>query len=246
LEEMIRWAFRKLGEVSSTQTIARDLAAQGAPEGTTVVAKSQISGEGRLGRSWVSPKGGLYMSFVLRPARLIRPEIMTLVSAVAVVEGLREATSLHPVIRWPNDVLVNGRKIAGVIGDAQTTGQQIAQITIGIGVNCNAPIGEQLAQEATSILEETGKTVNVSELRHAALDSFSRLYDRWQRGEDLLPVWKGHVKTLGKDVLVKLKTGETPSVFRAVGLDEEGSLILDSRETRVLRVEDMEWLREQD
>jgi BirA family transcriptional regulator, biotin operon repressor / biotin---[acetyl-CoA-carboxylase] ligase len=244
---MIRWTFRELGEVSSTQTIARDLAAQGAPEGTTVVAKSQISGEGRLGRSWVSPEGGLFMSFVLRPARLIRPEIMTLVSAVAVVEGLNQATNLHPVIRWPNDVLVSGRKLAGIIGDAQTTGQQIAQIIVGIGVNCNAPVGEQLVQEATSILEETGKAVNVSELRHATLDSFSRLYDRWQRGEDLLAVWKGHVKTLGKDVLVKLKARETPSVFRAVGLDEEGSLILDSlRETRVLRVEDMEWLREQD
>jgi BirA family biotin operon repressor/biotin-[acetyl-CoA-carboxylase] ligase len=244
---MVRWTFQELGEVGSTQTIAKGLAAMGAPEGTTVVAKSQTSGEGRLGRSWASPVGGLYMSFILRPGKLFRPETTTLVSAVAVIEGLEDVADLEPEIRWPNDVMVNKRKIAGVVADAQTVKQEITQIIVGVGVNCNAPIPEKLAQEATSILEETGATIEVSELRHAILASFSRLYDRWQGGADLLALWKGHVKTIGRDVLVKLKTDETPFPFRAISLDEDGGLVLESPSgTKVVRVEDTEWLREQD
>jgi len=246
LGEMIRWAIQEFGEVGSTQAIAKKMAADGAPEGTTLVALSQTSGTGRFGRDWSSPRGGLYMSFVLTPARISRPEIMTLVSSVAVIEGLEQVTGLEPGIRWPNDVMVNAKKIAGIIADAQTTRQQI-QIVVGIGVNCNAPVAEKLAQEATSILEETGHQVEIPNLMKSILDSFSRLYVRWGKGNDLLDLWKGHLMTIGKEVLVKLKTDENAFSFRAAGLEEDGGLIIESPgETRVLRPEDMEWLREQD
>lgn len=246
-QQMVHWTFEELDGVGSTQAIAKGLAAMGAPEGTAVVAKSQTSGEGRLGRHWESPPGGLYMSFVLRPSRLPRPEIITLVTALAVAEGVGHTASVAPAIRWPNDVMVGGRKIAGVIAEAQAVNREVTQVVVGVGVNCNAPLRRKLDREATSMFEETGSVVEVSELKHSILDAFSQLYERWQAGENLLPLWKGHVATIGKVVQVKLKTAETPFSFTTRGLDEEGSLVLDAPgETRIVRAEDIEWLREED
>ena len=244
---MVRWTFEELDEVGSTQAIAKGLAAMGAPEGTTVVAKSQTAGEGRLERVWESPLGGLYMSFILRPPPISKPETVTLVAAAAVAEGIDQATGLAAGIRWPNDVMVKGKKIAGVIAEAQTFKQEVTQIVVGIGVNCNAPARTKLGQEATSVLEETGNAVEISELKHSILDAFSRLYERWQEGEDILPLWKGRIATVGKTVRVKLKTTETPFSADAKGLDGEGGLILEATgETRVVRAEDIEWLKELD
>ncbi|MDE1853992.1 MAG: biotin--[acetyl-CoA-carboxylase] ligase [Thaumarchaeota archaeon] len=245
---MVTWTFEELDEVGSTQAIAKGLASMGAAEGTTVVAKSQSSGAGRLGRAWISPAGGLYMSFVLRPGNIPRPELITLVSAVAVVEGVKRATGLRPSIRWPNDVMVNGKKLAGVIADAQSFKQEVTQIIVGVGVNCNASVSELAALhgEGTSIEEELGKKVEVSELRHAILDSFSGLYDRWKAAEDLRPVWQGQVATLGREVSIKLKTEENPFACTAREIDADGNLVVSREgEAATIRPEDLEWLREQ-
>jgi len=248
LNLMVAWSFVEHNDVGSTQVIAKGLAAMGAPEGTTVVAKSQSSGEGRLGRSWVSPTGGLYMSFVLRPGGISKPELITLVSAVAVVDGIKNATGLDTTIRWPNDIMARGKKLAGVIAEAQSYKQEIIQVVVGVGVNCNAPVSdaEELGKEATSLTEELGRHLEISELRHSILDSFSHLYDRWRAGEDMMPLWKGHVATLSKPVSIKLKTEETAFSYRAVGIDSEGNLMVakDGKQT-VVRAEDLEWLREQ-
>lgn len=245
---MVVWTFVELDEVGSTQAIAKSLAATGAPEGTTVVAKSQSLGEGRLGRAWVSPAGGLYMSFVLRPGDISKPELITLVAAVAVVDGIKHATGLDTAIRWPNDVLARGRKLAGVIAEAQSFKKEITQVVVGVGVNCNAPLNnsEGLIQEATSLAEEIGSHLEISELKHSILDSFSQLYDRLRAGEDLTPLWKRRVATIGKPVSIKLKTDETPFSYRALSVDAEGGLVVvkDGKQS-VIRPEELEWLREQ-
>jgi BirA family transcriptional regulator, biotin operon repressor / biotin---[acetyl-CoA-carboxylase] ligase len=244
---MVNWTFIEFDNVGSTQTTARDLAARGAPEGTVVVAKSQSSGVGRLGRRWVSPEGGLYMSFVLRPGNLPRPELVTLVSAVAVVEGIKRTTDLSPSIRWPNDVMVNRRKLAGVIAEAQSYEEKVRQIITGVGVNCNgAPyrvVGPE--GEATSIEEELGRKMEISELKHSILTSFSQLYDRWKAGEDMAHVWREHVATLGKTVSVKLQTDETPFSCVASEIDFDGALVVTKGSGKVaIHPEDLEWLRE--
>jgi BirA family biotin operon repressor/biotin-[acetyl-CoA-carboxylase] ligase len=245
---MVTWNFVELDDVGSTQAIAKGLAAMGAPEGTTVVAKSQSLGEGRLGRTWVSPTGGLYMSFVLRPGSISRPELTTLIAAVAVVNGIKHAANLDTAIRWPNDVMVRGKKLAGVIAEAQSYKKEIIQVIVGVGVNCNTPVlnAEGLGKEATSLVEELGRHLGISELKHSILDSFSQLYDRWRAGEDMMPLWKGHVATLTKPVSIKLKTDETAFSYQGVGIDSEGNLIVarDSKQT-VVHAEDLEWLREQ-
>ncbi|MDA4119014.1 MAG: biotin--[acetyl-CoA-carboxylase] ligase [Thaumarchaeota archaeon] len=238
----------ELDDVDSTQAIAKGLAAKGAPEGTTVVAKSQSSGKGRLGRSWVSPTGGLYMSFILRPGGISKPELITLVTAVAVVDGIKHATGLDTAIRWPNDIMARGKKLAGVIAEAQADRQEITQVVIGVGVNCNAKISDAngLGKEATSLAEELEKHTEISALKNSILDSFSYLYDRWRAGEDMMPLWKGHITTLEKSVSIKLKTNETAFSYQAESIDPEGSLMVtkDGKQT-VVRAVDLEWLREQ-
>ncbi|HEV2225892.1 MAG TPA: biotin--[acetyl-CoA-carboxylase] ligase [Nitrososphaerales archaeon] len=245
---MVAWTFVELDDVDSTQTIAKGLAAQGAPEGTTVVAKSQSSGKGRLGRSWVSPTGGLYMSFILRPTGMSKPELITLVTSVAVVEGIKQATGLGTAIRWPNDIMARGKKLAGVIAEAQADEQAITRVVVGVGVNCNASVSDAdgLGKEATSLAEELDKHTEVSKLKNSILDSFSYLYERWRAGEDMMPMWKEHVATLGKPVSIRLKTNETAFSYQVVGIDPEGSLIVTKgRRQTVVRAENLEWLREQ-
>lgn len=245
---MVTWTFVELDDVGSTQTIAKRLAAEGSPEGTAVVAKSQSSGEGRLGRKWVSPTGGLYMSFVLRPRGLVRPELVTLVSAVSVVEGIQRATGIRTAIRWPNDIMSKGRKLAGVIAEAQSDKQEIVQIVVGVGVNCNSPVSgpNELRDEATSLSEELGRRLDISWLRHCILYAFSQLYENWQDGQDIVPLWKQHVATLGKNISMKLKTEETLFSYYVQGIDSEGNLVVAKEgETKIVRAEDLEWLREQ-
>ncbi len=244
---LVLWNFVELDEVGSTQAVAKGLASMGAPEGTTVVARSQTSGEGRLGRAWVSPVGGLYMSFVLRPGNIQRPELFTLVSAVAVVRGVKKATGLVPAIRWPNDVMVGGRKLAGVVAEAQSVRQELIQVIVGVGVNCNSPVShiDGLKGEATSIREELGRHEEISVLKHSVLDSFSQFYEVWKGGGDMAQAWRNHVGTLGKRLSVKLKTEETPFSCAAKEIGDDGSLLVEKDgEPVVVRAEDLEWLRE--
>jgi BirA family biotin operon repressor/biotin-[acetyl-CoA-carboxylase] ligase len=227
--------------------VAMDLAARGAPEGTTVVARSQTSGKGRFGRTWISPAGGLYMSFVLRPKSLTQPELVTLISAVAIVRGVKETSGLEPTIRWPNDVMIGRKKLAGVIALAQSHGGELDPVVVGIGVNCNTPLSQMhaLSEEATTIANESGGTQDIAGLRDSILDSFSGLYDGWKAGADALKIWSAHLGTLGKQISVKLKTDETPFSCTARGVDGDGSLVVaKGRETTVIRMEDLDWLRE--
>ena len=245
---MIRWSFIELDRVRSTQEVARRLAAEGAPEGTTVVAKSQVSGKGRLGRSWLSPEGGLYLSFVLRPDKIAHPELATIVATTAVAEGIEKSTGLAPTIRWPNDVMLGWKKLAGVIAEAQASGGVVSSIIVGIGVDCNMRSAalQPLGGEATTVEEELGRPVAIPEVMNSILGSFSVLYARWAAGGDVREEWTRRVATLGKQVLVKLKTEENPFSCTATVLEDDGSLSVSlAGRDRVVRAEDLEWLREQ-
>ena len=200
-----------------------------------------------MGRTWVSPVGGLYMSFILRPAKLARPELATLLTAAAVVDGIRLSTGLDSSIRWPNDVTIRSKKLGGVIAEAQSRGGKVDQMIIGIGVDCNASSSEMgdLQPESTSIAGELGETVEISDVAQSILDSFSALYDRWTSGEDLREEWSQKVGTVGKEVSIKLKTGENPFSCVAEGIDAEGNLVVALEgESVAIGAEDLEWLRE--
>ncbi len=128
-------------EIDTTNTRAKDLAAEGAPEGTLVIAEKQTKGRGRKGRSWFSPLGhGIYTSFILRPAMPPSgaPRI-TLMTAVAIAEALLSLMQLEVRIKWPNDILVNGKKLAGILTEISTEMDAINYIVVGIGLNVNTP-----------------------------------------------------------------------------------------------------------
>lgn len=244
---MVRWSFIELDAVGSTQQVARERAARGAPEGTAIVATTQTSGTGRMGRPWVSPVGGLYMSFILRPRNLAKPELITLIAAAAVVDGIKGATGLASKIRWPNDVTVRARKLGGIIAEAASHGADVDWVVVGVGVNCNAPPAKmgKLQAESTSIAQELGKEVEVPTVMKSILDSFSTAYERWRKGEEVREEWSSRVGTIGKEVLIKLKTGENPFSCVAEDLDAEGNLIvLLEGESVAVSAGDLEWLRE--
>ena len=148
--------------VPSTQKIAHSLAQEGAVEGTTVVADEQTEGRGRLLRSWHSPKGtGIWMSIILKPQ--LPPQKapqFTLIAAVAVVQAIEEVCGLSPEIKWPNDILLNGRKVTGILTELQAEADKINSIIIGIGMNVNQKaedFPEELRTIATSLSLEKGK-----------------------------------------------------------------------------------------
>src|SRR5439155_23352590 len=147
-------------ETDSTQHVARDLARAGAPEGTIVIAERQTAGRGRLGRQWHSPTGlNLYCSIVLRPALPpgVVPQI-ALVAGTAAAAAIEAETGVRPAIKWPNDVLLGGRKIVGILVEMDSEVERVHHVIAGIGVNLNAPrasFPHDLRAKASSLFAET-------------------------------------------------------------------------------------------
>lgn len=174
--------------LESTNSTARLLAAGGADEGAVVVAESQSAGRGRLGRSWDSPSGvNLYFSLVLRP-QLPPGRIpqLTLLLAVALHRALTLLDGeLRPAIKWPNDILVGGRKLSGILCEMQSEADRAHFVVAGIGINVNqAGFEGELDGTATSLRMETGRTISRPALLASVLNHLEPLYDRWQQEED--------------------------------------------------------------
>lgn len=177
-----------LREVGSTNEYAKELASYGAKEGTVVLAETQTAGRGRLGRAWISPKGGLYFSVILRP-RISASEAVKLVfvAGLAVARILEEVCGLHVEIKKPNDVLVNGKKISGILAETNTTGEKVNYTIIGIGINVNFDVKEtlpkELAKNATSLENELDKKIRLEQLFKALIEKLESLYVLFLKGQ---------------------------------------------------------------
>jgi len=169
--------------VASTMDVAFQLGIEGASEGTVVCAESQTKGKGRLGRSWNSPKAkGIYMSVILRP-KLMPADLtqLTLLSAVAVCETVRKFCNLPAKIKWPNDILINDKKIAGILTELSAEMDRVRFLVIGIGINVNTPLS-QLPPNATSIKNEIGQKSSRIDLVQEILQGHDRGSARpWQK-----------------------------------------------------------------
>lgn len=164
----------------STNTQAKCLAEEGYPHGTVVTADCQSAGRGRRGRFWESPKeGGLFMTLLLRPQ--IEPNVasmLTLVAAMAVTRAIRKLTELPVQIKWPNDIVLNGKKICGILTEMSTETDHIHYVVVGIGINVeNENFPEEIRQTATSLFLESGKRTNRTELLEVVLEEFENCYD---------------------------------------------------------------------
>ncbi|WP_408006506.1 biotin--[acetyl-CoA-carboxylase] ligase [Pseudalkalibacillus sp. A8] len=216
--------------VSSTQEIAHQHALNDAPEGTIIIADEQISGRGRLGRSWHSPKGsGVWMSVILRPN--IPPQKapqLTLLAAVSVVQGIEQVTGVDAVIKWPNDILIDGKKAVGILTELQAEADRVNSVIIGIGINVNtAAFPDEISNIATSLKIASGNEIERANLVRSILEKMEKLYNLYlEHGfSPIKLLWEGSAASLGKRVRVRTITGEL--FGKAQGITEEGVLLVE-------------------
>ncbi|HVG77886.1 MAG TPA: biotin--[acetyl-CoA-carboxylase] ligase [Patescibacteria group bacterium] len=222
-------ALVRLGRVDSTQTVAFALAADGAADRTVVVAQAQTAGRGRHGRLWLDePGASLLTSIILRP-RLepARLPTLSLAAGVAVVEALERVTGLKPRLKWPNDVLVDGRKLAGILLESRISPSPL--VVLGIGVNLAQRVfPADLAERATSVRLATGRRVDADALLTALLESLDAWRTRLET-EGWAPIrerWRALTETLGRRVSIDGVEGV------AVDVDEDGALIVAEGDVR--------------
>lgn len=221
-------------ETDSTNIQANRMAEEGAPEGTLVVADVQTSGKGRRGRSWVTPSGvSLAMSFVLRPAFAPeRASMLTLVAAVACRRAVAELTGADPLIKWPNDIVLNRKKLCGILTEMKLEEQDIRQVVVGIGFNvCQEHFEGELEDKATSILMETGQHISRAELCCRVMKHFGELYGSFCEVQDLSFLQEEYDRALishGQEVRVLAPAGEWTGVSQ--GIDVQGSLQITDAE----------------
>lgn len=218
-------------EVNSTSDWAKELAKTGAEEGTVTVSQAQTAGRGRLGREWASPKGGLWFSIVLRPDQKASGAVkLVFVASLAVAEVLSKKYRLRTETKWPNDVLVNGKKICGILAEMSTKGEKVNYVILGVGVNANFCaddfLSESVKTTATSIQDELGKKIRLESLLRALLEEMERSYDRYVEAGfvPLLERWKRYAGFLGHVVVVTDQNGRLNGL--ALDVDLEGALIL--------------------
>jgi BirA family biotin operon repressor/biotin-[acetyl-CoA-carboxylase] ligase len=228
-------------ETDSTNVRAKYLAGDGAPEGTVVVAEMQTQGRGRKGRTWFSPAGGgIYTSVILRPP--IPPNEapkLTLMASVAVAEALLSLTSLKIKIKWPNDILSTGRKVAGILTEISTDMDRIDYVVIGVGVNVNTPrksLRPDIRLTATSVFMETGKVFPRIALLRAFLEWLEIYYEAFKtKGFDpILNRWKHLADIIGQRISVDLM--DSVRVGKVLDVDKDGFLILQDREGAIERI----------
>ena len=215
-----------LTRTTSTQDVARAEAELGAPEGTAVLAEEQTGGRGRLGRSWVSPAGkNLYLTLVMRPPAS-RLRALSIVPALAAAEALEGAAGLSCSLKWPNDVLVGGRKIAGILIETELMGDQVKYGLVGMGLNVNFDVEAvpEIADIATSVRRELGRDGPREEVLAAYLNAFEARYVQALQGDTAFRAWRSRLETLGRRVRATL--GERVEVGLAEDVDAEGSLLI--------------------
>jgi BirA family biotin operon repressor/biotin-[acetyl-CoA-carboxylase] ligase len=230
-----------LAETDSTQRVARDLARAGAAEGTTVIAERQTAGRGRLGRTWHSPAGqNLYCSVVLRPP--LEPAAVPqlgLVVGVAVAAAVAEATGLRPAIKWPNDVLLGGRKVCGILTEMEAEVERVHHVIAGIGVNLNLEaraFPRDLRRKATSLRIATGRRVDRAAFTAGLLAALEARYGRFLTGgfPSVRSEWESYSALTGRSVVVAAPGDEVGG--RVLGLDADGALRVRRADGSVARI----------
>ena len=221
-------------EMGSTQELARELAEKDGPEGCLVVAERQSQGRGRRGRSWASLPGSIAMSVIFRPPlEPWRVSHFPLLAGVAAARAISASTGLRPLLKWPNDVLINDRKAVGILAEMNADAESIAYILLGLGLNVNAAdkdFPSDIRETATSLRREANRPFSRVELIQSLLLELESLYlDYLERGfAPVQALWREMSHTLGRRVRVELPTRTIEGL--ALDIDASGCLVLRSRE----------------
>ena len=232
---------RVFQETTSTNDVIEKLARDGVKEGAVVFAESQTKGRGRLGRKWLSPpRKGLWFSVLLRPK--LRPQAvtqLTIATATALTRALRSQTGLVPEIRWPNDVLLRGKKVAGILTELSAELNRVKHVILGIGVDVNLSVPDfpaELRKSATSLKIEAGRSFDRAALAVEILRELDNDYARVCAGQfdALAGEWEEQCTTIGRDVVIRI--GEREIKGRAESLDPDGALLLRTEHGHLERI----------
>lgn len=238
-----KWAGREvvyLYETDSTNNDAKRLAEEGAKEGTLVVADFQSGGKGRRGRSWVTPhKTSIAMSIIVKPQ--IRPDkasMLTLVIGMAAAKAIQKNTGLDAKIKWPNDVVVNGKKVTGILTELSMEMERIHYVVIGTGINANVEeFPEELGGVATSLLLETGKKTDRAAIICDTMKFFEEYYEKFVQAQDMGPLmeeYNGLLINRNRGVRVLEPGMEFDGTAR--GIDELGRLLVETQDGSVKKI----------
>lgn len=221
----MNWNIVRLCQVDSTQKVAREYASSSESSGFVFVAKAQTEGRGSHGRRWCSPKGGLYMTVVLRSSEGIG--LLPVLAGVVVAETIEAFTGLETELKWPNDILVGGRKVGGVIAESGWSQGEARFALLGIGVNVNNPLPADLP-EATSLSTELGEDLDIDSFIQALLGRLDRHLRQLESDPDaILDSWRAFTQTLGIWTEVTDISGKTVQGL-TVDIDRDGALILET------------------
>lgn len=229
------WAGKErisLDIVDSTNEYAKRIVNQGACHGTLIIAREQTAGKGRRGRQWRSPPGkDIYMSLLLKPR--IQPErasVLTLIAAMAVTEAIRECIKINVLIKWPNDILYEDKKLCGILCEMEIALGKIAFAVVGMGINVNTKeLPQALKNTATSLAICTGKTIDTEKLIDEIMAAFERYYDIYseQGGfASLRPQYESWSANIGRKVTIL--NGSESFTGKAQGINETGELIVEN------------------
>lgn len=225
--------------IDSTNTKAQELAEKGYPSGTLVVADKQESGKGRRGRSWVSPSGtGIFMTLMIKPD--INPNnasMLTLVAALAVAKAITSVTGEEALIKWPNDIVVNSKKVCGILTEMNAQFDYINNIVVGIGINVhNESFPEEISQMASSLMIEAGgKRFHRAQIIAETMSYFEQYYDTFLKTQDLSALVREYDELLvNRNKSVRVLDPKEPFDGKAMGITPKGELIVDTWESRKL------------
>lgn len=228
-------------QTTSTNDIVEKLARDGVKEGAVVFAESQTKGRGRLGRKWMSPaRKGLWFSVLLRPD--LRPQEstrLTVISATALCRAIQAAAGLSAEIKWPNDVLIDGKKVAGILTEMSAEPDRVRHVILGIGVDVNQDANEfagELRPVATSLKIESGEEISRAELATSILRELDKDYERVCAGKfpEVADEWEAACVTIGKNVTVHM--GHRKFTGRAESLDDDGALLIRTEHGHLERI----------
>jgi BirA family biotin operon repressor/biotin-[acetyl-CoA-carboxylase] ligase len=231
----VAWDVRRHEELDSTNVLALQLARQGAPEGLVVVAHHQTSGRGRLGRTWEAPPGSsLLVSILFRPGPTLPPErahLLTAAVGTAAAAACESLTGVRPGLKWPNDLLVGGRKLAGILAESDLSGGQLAAVVVGLGLNVSSAPPGLVAISLAEAVRAAGSAEAVPAL-DVLLDAVLHEIDqRYPRFDQVAAEFRQRCETLGREVKVEL--GHETLVGTAVDLSDEGHLGVRDSEGRL-------------
>jgi len=212
-------------QLASTMEIAKIAASNGVPEGTVIVAEEQTSGKGRLDRFWISPKGCVTLSVILYPD-IKHLTYLIMIASLAVLHTIKKITGIKATIKWPNDILINGKKVSGILIESVINIKNVGYAVIGIGINVNLNTKDyaEIAPIATSLSDEKGKYISRLDIIRTLLVEIEKLYLISKNGDALYKEWCENMDTIGKKV--SAKSGDIVYEGIVESVAEDGSLIL--------------------